>query len=336
MSLRLRLLVFAVGAAVFAYLVSRIGLHEIAQDFRRAGWAIVPVVLLWVPIYLCWAAAWHLTMADAPSRPSFGRALVITVSSFAMNAITPFAQVGGEPFRAGAVSQWMGAQRATGSVVTYYMLHALSNILLWLAGVAVAFIAFTPPAALVIPMILASAVMAGLIAWLFAAHRGGVVAPLARLVGRIPGLGRLSRRLDARAAWIEEVDRLITGFYHGSPGRFFLALGTDFLGRCLMMVEYWLIARGIGLEVSLLQAFVIGTFVTLVVNVLFFFPMEVGVKEGSLYALFHVVGLDPSLGVFAAIFQRLRELAWIAVGLGLVWYAGRQDRPRGSTSSSLP
>jgi uncharacterized protein (TIRG00374 family) len=333
---RLRLLVLAVGAAIFAYLVSRIGLHQIAEDFRRAGWAVVPVVLLWVPIYLCWAGAWHLTMADAPERPTYWRTFAITLSSFAVNAVTPLAQVGGEPFRAGVVSQWLGAQRATGSVVTYYMLHALSNIVLWLAGIGVAFAAFTPPAALVAPLLLTAAAMMALIAWLFAAHRGGVVAPLVRLLGRIPGLGRLARRLDSRAAWIEEVDRLITGFYHGNPRRFVLALTIDFAGRALMMVEYWLIAHGIGLDVSMLQAFLIGTFVTLSVNILFFFPMEVGVKEGSMYALFHVVGLDPSLGVFAAIFQRLRELSWVAVGLGLVWHTARRDRPAGSTSSSLP
>jgi hypothetical protein len=230
----------------------------------------------------------------------------------------------------------MGAQRATGSVVTYYMLHALSNMVLWLAGIVLAFTLYSPPTSLVVPLAVASLVIVLLVAWLFAGHRTGVVAPLVRLVGRIPVLRRLSPRLAARAAWIEEVDGLITGFYHRNPGRFFLALGIDVLGRCLMMGEYWLIARGMGLDIGLLQAFVMGIFVTLVINILFFFPLEVGVKEGSMYALFHAFGLDPALGVFAAIFQRLRELTWIAVGLALVWLAGRRDQSGGSTSSALP
>jgi hypothetical protein len=74
-------------------------------------------------------------------------------------------------------------------------------------------------------------------------------------------------------------------------------------------------AKGIGLELSPLQAFVMGSFGTLIVNIIFFVPLEAGVKEGSFYFIFQMLGLDPKLGVFAAIVQRLREFAWIFLGL---------------------
>jgi hypothetical protein len=53
----------------------------------------------------------------------------------------------------------------------------------------------------------------------------------------------------------------------------------------------------------------------------------VGVKEGALYLLFQLLGLDPTLGVYTAIVSRLRDIAWIGVGVGLVWVAGRRTAP---------
>jgi len=41
-------------------------------------------------------------------------------------------------------------------------------------------------------------------------------------------------------------------------------------------------------------------------NVIFVVPFEVGTKEGSLYLVFQLLGLDPALGVYTAIVSRLR------------------------------
>ena len=59
-------------------------------------------------------------------------------------------------------------------------------------------------------------------------------------------------------------------------------------------------------------------------NTLFVLPYELGAKEGSLYFLFPLVGVDPALGVYAALVSRVRDLAGIAAGLGLIWGTGRR------------
>jgi hypothetical protein len=61
--------------------------------------------------------------------------------------------------------------------------------------------------------------------------------------------------------------------------------------------------------------------------VVFFMPLQAGSKEGGLYFAFQLAGLDPTLGIFAALVQRVREWTWIGVGLLLIWLAGgRADR----------
>src|SRR3989442_5580416 len=120
------------------------------------------------------------------------------------------------------------------------------------------------------------------------------------------------------------MDAQITDFYHKRAGRFWQALLLEYLSRSIFMLEYVLIGLGVGLHITYLQAYAIGGLTSLIQNVIFIVPFEVGTKEGSLYVLFRLLGLDPALGVYTAIVSRLRDLAWIAAGLGLVWLANRR------------
>lgn len=326
MKSRWRYAIFAAGAAVFAFLLWKVGFDTLAANLREAGWTLVPIILLWIPVHMCYAGAWYATMADAPERPPFLRTCLISVSSFAVNLVTPFVQAGGEVYRASSVAPWVGMQRATSSTVTYYMLHALSNMVTWLLGIAAVVLFYGVPASLAIPLVITAVIIVALILFVFARHQQGIVAPLVRLLGKLPLLRRLAAKLEAKKDRIEELDQLITDFYHKAPGRFFFAVGLDTAGRILSCGEFWLMARGIGLDVSPMQAFVMGSFGTLIVNIIFFVPLEAGVKEGSFYFIFQMLGLDPKLGVFAAIVQRLREFAWIGVGLILtLGERGRQQ-----------
>src|SRR5947199_10260220 len=94
------------------------------------------------------------------------------------------------------------------------------------------------------------------------------------------------------------------------------------------MNEDVVIALGVALLMRFGGAFVIGGLTSLVQNVIFVVPFEVGTKEGSLYLVFQLLGLDPALGVYTAIVSRLRDLVWIGGGLGLVWLSGRGAQER--------
>jgi len=67
---------------------------------------------------------------------------------------------------------------------------------------------------------------------------------------------------------------------------------------------------------------------------MFMLPYELGAKEGSLYLLFRLVGVNPTLGVYAALVSRLRDLAWIGIGLVLIWVAGRRGAPAPAPSDA--
>lgn len=322
MSRRLRLALFAAGSVVFAILLHQLGIQRLVANLRQTGWTLVPIVLVYLPVYACWTAAWRLVLADEPARPGFWHTYAISISSFTLNFVTPLLGVGGEPFRAGAVAPWIGGRRAAASVVTYYLLHALSNLCFWLTAIVVALVAYARDPALVVGLAIVATVLVGLIALVFSRQREGVFRLAHGALRWLPVTRRLADALDAKRPAIEELDARIGGFYRRGRGRFLLALGVDYAGRCLDAAQYYLIARSVGIAIGCAQAIVIGGFGTLTINLLFFLPLEMGSREGGLYLVFHMLGLTAALGVYAAIVTRLRELAWVGIGLGLIWLVG--------------
>src|SRR5207302_1378812 len=278
----------------------------------------------------CNAGAWWLVMAGEPSRPPFWRAWAITVASFSLNFMTPLVNVGGEPFKIAAVAPWLGLRRAAGSAVIYQMLHTFGMLLSLLTAVVLGLILL--PHAPVIVALLAAAflVLAVLALLLLTGHQRGMLAGALDLLHRTPLLDRLARRLEPKRATLASMDEQIAQFYRASPRRFLQALALEYASRCLFMAEYLLIALSVGLDIGYARAYVIGGLTQLVQNALFVVPFEAGTKEGSLYLLFQLLGLDPALGVYTAIVSRVRDLVWIGAGVGLVWLSGRRRRSCGS------
>lgn len=328
MSRRIQLLAFALGAAVFAYLVTRIGVGHLVSDAVRTGWLFLPIFLLYGIVYLCNAWAWWLTMADEPSHPPFWRTYAILAAGFSLNFVTPMVNVGGEPFKIAAVAPWLGLRRAAGSVVIYQILHTLGMLLSFLTAVVLGALLLPHRGAVLASLAVSFAVLSALTLLLLTGHRRGGLERLLDVMHGIPVVDHLARRLEPKRATLAQMDEQIMDFYHRRPRRFVQALVLEYVSRSIFMLEYVLIALGVGLNITFAQAYVIGGLTSLIQNVIFIVPFEVGIKEGSLYLVFQLLGLDPGLGVYTAIVSRVRDLAWIGGGLGLVWLSGRRAPER--------
>jgi hypothetical protein len=324
MSLRLRALLFLAGAAAFALMVAHAGVHSIVANITAVGWLLLPLVALYGVVQVFYAAAWQTVMGAEPVSPPFGRTLAITVSTLALNFITPFVQAGGEAFRVAAAGEWLGRRRAGGSVMLYTMIHALSSLLLWFSALILVLVVLPHRAILTVGVAALMLVVLGLVAIVLAGHHGGVLGRLFRLLERIPLIRRFTPALERHRAMLEEVDRQITDFHRRAPRRFLLALALDFTGRVIGVGEFYLICRGLGTPVSLTQAYLIGGLLALAINASFFVPFELGSKEAALYFIYHLAGLTPELGVATSVITRVRELAWVGIGVGLVWVGGRR------------
>ena len=319
----MQLFFFAAGAVALAVLVIRAGPRELLADVEEAGWAVPAIVGVYGLVYTLNTIAWRLTMIEKPRLPLI-RAWVVNVAAFSINYLTPFASIGGEPFKIVAASQWMGARNGAASVLNYRLVHMQAHILVFLTGVILAF--FLLPAGTVATSLLIMLTLVLLVigALLLAVHREGVIERLFDLASRVPVLNRFAIRLEPRRSALVEVDRQLIAFHRSSPMRYYGALFVEYSARVLSMLEFYIIARGVGHPVSFGTAFLIGGFSSLVVNLFFFMPFNVGSKEGGLAVIFAALGLPSRLGVAAAVVSRLRELSWIGIGLLLVLWTRRR------------
>ena len=299
MTRRLQALVFAGALVLFVVLIVHAGVRGLLDNLVTARWAIVPSVVAWGLVYVCNTIAWRALLDGAIP---FGRAYVINVASFAINYVTPLVALGGEPFRVAAASAWVGTPRATASVVGFRVIHTLGQLLFWLTAIPLAFVLLPrKPATTISLVVLAIVFSAGSVAL------AALFRPQLRIFRRWPKLAAIHGQLTAY------------------PRRTILAaLGAEYVGRCLSMLEYLFITRALGLNVNLLTAFMIGAFSQFITNATFFIPFELGSKEASLSLIFSMLGLPPDLGVYASIVSRIREMIWIAIGLSLVWGVRRE------------
>ena len=323
MSRKAQLLFFAVGAFALTVLMVRAGPNQLLQDVRDAGWTVPMIVVVYGVVYVLNTIAWRLTMIERP-RLDFGRAWTVNVAAFAMNYLTPFASIGGEPFKIVAASQWMGSRNATASVLNYRLVHIQAHLLVFLTGVALAFLILPPGAIATSVLIVLAVALIVLASLLIAVHREGVIERLFDLLLMIPIARRIARKLEPRRAALIEIDNQLISFHRANPGRYYAALFTEYAARVISMLEFFIIARGIGHSVNFGTAFLIGGFSSLVVNLFFFMPFNVGSKEGGLYAIFAALGLPSRLGIAAAVISRIRELSWILIGLLLVLASRRK------------
>lgn len=331
MSRSLRLLAFLVGVGILALLVKEVGLTVLLDGARRVGWLAFPIVALHGVVYALNAAAWWITMRDEPGAPPFRTVVRISLVGFAINFLTPVVNAGGEPYRIAALAPWLGTRRASGCVLQYAMLHALSSLLMWLTAVVAALTLPGIPGALRLALVgLAIAIVAAL-AVVRSGHRHGFVLRLSAWIAR-RRLGHLSAWLTRREEVFAAVDAQLTTIHNEHPGRLALAITVDYLSRWVVMGEVLLVAHGIGLALGVTAAVMISGLSALAVNLFFLLPWEMGSREGSLYLLFGLAGVPASLGLVAAVMTRAREIVWCAVGLALAGPGGRSAARKATNS----
>ncbi len=320
-------LFFLLGLGLFAWLIAGFGPAAIAAHIAGGGWSLLTIVLIWLVIYLLNAAAWKLVLGDAGREIGTGELFLLTVSGFVINYITPVVALGGEPYKVAALSRRMGAQKAISSVVLYRMVHLLGHMALLLAGIAGAFLFVALHPAVAWPLGIAGVVIGGVIFLTLNGTREGVFDRLGRTAERFRFLGFLSGPLGKYRGELAGMDRVLTDTYRTDRRRFALGVALEFAGRVLMGVEVFVILAALGHDVSPAAALHVYVVYSIVINLLFFIPMNVGAREGGVMLGLESVVADPVTGVSVGVIIRIREFIWIAIGLLFILVSSRLRRP---------
>lgn len=311
-----------IGIFTLGYMVYGIGLDSIWENIQKTGIWFVPVIGSWLVIYILNAFAFK-AIIEEPQMPqsdlSFWAVLRLTITGYAINYITPFVGLGGEPYRIMELKPKLGINKATSSVLLYSLMHMFSHVLFWLVSI-VLILAFVPVNTMILVgcgfMLVTSLLLAY---WFVKAYQQGFMLSTIRLAEKLPFIGKKATALAAeKGDSLLEIDDQIRILYAERRPRFYASLWYEFAARVVGCAEIYFTAIAIGLDMSVIEALVVSSGSSLFANLVFFFPMQIGTREGGLAMALRSVGLPAASGIFIGVVMRIREIVWILIGLALM------------------
>ena len=322
-----------IGIFSLGYMIYGIGLDEIWLNMQKTGVWFIPVIGSWLVIYILNAFAFNAIIQE-PELPQsnlpFWSVLRLTITGYAINYITPFVALGGEPYRIMELKPKLGINKASSSVLLYSLMHMFSHVMFWLVSIGL-ILAFIPVNNLMLAgcgfMLLVSVVLGY---WFIRVYKKGFTVSTVKLLTKMPFIGKKANAFAIeKQDSLKEIDNQITILYTDRKAKFYSSLVLEFIARVVGCAEIYFTAIAIGLDMSVMEALIVSSASSLFANLIFFFPMQLGTREGGLAMALESVGLPAAGGIFIGVVMRIREIFWILIGLALMNKKGVKTEENG-------
>lgn len=314
----LRWLPWIIGLALLTLSIRAVSLEEIIATLRRLQWWQLGVLAIAnIAVLAAFTGRWWFLLRGTghhlPFMPVFGYRL----AAFGLSYFTPGPHVGGEALQVLLVEREHGVPRnsALAAVALDKVIEFSVNFTFMLLGIAAALQWRVVPeetgrqalglaaALLVLPLLYLAATAAGR----YPASR--LLHPMARRWNRFAPTHRL----------IVESEGLMGVTFRKAPRAFIAAVLITVIGWLVMIAEYWLMVRFLGVAMTLPQLVIALTAAR--IATLLLIPAGLGALEASQTMAFAAMGLDPAVGVTVGLLIRLRDTLFGAFGL---WWGGRK------------
>lgn len=331
---------FLVGIGTLSYMAYKIGYLTIWENILQTGIWFAPITGVWLLIYALNALAFREIIYERglpETAVPFLTVLKITIAGYAINNITPFVALGGEPYRVMQLRKRVSGARAASSVLLYYIMHVFSHIVFWMVSIVLILLLLKPAPFTIAGCLVAFGVFWFMLFWIFRQYKRGLLFVTFRSLQGIPFLkSRVSRFAETRKDNIREIDQHVRELFSNRKPTLYASLFYEFAGRVVGCFEIYFIALALGVNISFAGAFIISAGSSLFANIIFFTPMQLGSREGGFVLALESLGLAAGVGLFMSLVTRIRELIWIFIGLALIPLQARRSRYRPAVPVDKP
>ena len=319
----LRIALVGLGLVLLGYLIGELGTDAVLESLYRVKWLLLLILVPSCIWHLSNTVAWSFAFPPDAFKPKLRSLLGAKLAGEAVNQLTPFANLGGEPLKAYLLKYKTPGPLGMASVVIDKTAQLVVGLVFTIAGLIYLFYhhdlsRFVPVSykLTLVSMVVASA----LALWFFSRKQDRLFTSLFRL---LRGFGIRTQLIEKNMGRAERVDTSISYFYRVHKKRFLQALFFQslgwFMGICETYVIVTILDTGINFGFCVLLSSL-----TSIINALFFFlPSNIGVMEGGQVFLFTMLGLDPGLGLSMGLLRRLRRVFWTVVGWFLLSHLTR-------------
>lgn len=314
----LRALPLILGLALLALSIRAVSLEEIFTTLRRLHWWQLGVLAITnIAVLAAFTGRWWFLLRGAGHKLPFMSVFGYRLAAFGLSYFTPGPHIGGEPLQVLLVEREHGVPRnsALAAVALDKVIEFSVNFTFLLLGIAAALQWRVVPeeagrqalglaaALLVLPLLYLGATAAG--------HH-----PASRLLNPV---ARRWNRFAKAHRLMAESEALVGVTFRRAPRAFFAAVLITVIGWLLMIAEYWLMVRFLGVTMTLPQLVIALTAAR--IATLLLIPAGLGALEASQTMAFATLGLDPAVGVTVGLLIRLRDTLFGAFGM---WWGGRK------------
>ena len=299
------------GLALLAWMVSSVGVAEIAADVRQVGWTIVAIIAIGGLRFLLRAVAWRLCL-DPPHTMSLADAFAAVVCGDTIGNLTPLGPLVGEPAKAAFMRGRVAFGPAVTALAIENVLYTLSAAAMIAAGTVPLLVRFQLPSAIRgvgEAAVAATLLLFALALWMLRRQP----ALISRALGLAPPLRRHAQRFEAIES---QIYTFASRHRRALPGLAAAEIGFHALGVSEIYLTLWVLN---GAAPALITAFILETANRLVTVVFKIVPWRLGVDEAATAYVSQLLGLGTRPGLSMAIIRKVRMLFWaLAGGLLLV------------------
>ena len=320
---------FVLGIIILGFMINKIGIDVIWENIKLTKWWFFAIVGIWGVVYLINTVSLQLIIRDGSEESksvSFVQTFRLIISGYAINQITPAGLLGGEPYRIMKLKPKIGIQKATSSVLLYMMMHVVSHFIFWMTSIPL-LLFLVPGVSQTIKLILFAVAVGSLflLYWSFTFYSKGFIVKALTIASKIPFLGKKVRVFYRKhQEKIIQMDYLIADLYKNRKKDFIYSLTIEILSRYVQCIEIVLMMYAIGYPITFAASVLIEAVQSLVGNIFFFMPMQLGAREGGFLIVFGLLGFAATHGVYVSLCMRIRDLVWSVIGMGIIRYDSRK------------
>ena len=316
-----RIILLAVGLALFAWFIQRTGWTDIRDTFAKLGpWMLVALIPYTI-VFTIDCVGWRFTFGPTALKGiPFRVVWSIRLIGEAINNVIPSMYVGGEAVKVGLLKRrGVPVVTAASAAVRSKTAQSVAQSTFIAMGAAVAAVALPTEHTEIKWAFAAIALLAfTCMALLFRIQRHGLCTTL---IGWVRRLGFRLKSLEPKEQKIRELDDEIYVFYNRDKKYFRWCTLTYLAGWMFDTVEIMVVAHLLGAHVTWADAFAIEAFISVARGFNTVVPGALGVQEFSVVGLFTLFSYGHELGAQYAVVRRGRDVIFAALGWGLL-YAG--------------
>ncbi|MZG53271.1 MAG: flippase-like domain-containing protein [Nitrospinae bacterium] len=318
MKLFLNLALFLIGLGLLIWAVNAVDMEKTLELLLEMKFGFLAILGLYVGITWLDTLSWKFNFPPGITRDISDLKLwEIRTIGDAYNTITPLGTMGGEPVKAHLLREHfeISLKQTISSLIITRTTFLAALILFCVPGIFFIFNSSVIPADFKTVSLWGMVSFSIMIFLFFLFQVTGTLGNISQWFGSKtskPGLQNFLQKLI-------HLDSLFSVFYRKFPQRVLISIFLAFLGWILGLGEVYLIFYFLGFSPSFIDIWIIEAMAQLVKAGSFFIPFSIGALEGGLVLIFSSLGYPPSLGLAASLVGRVKQLAWVALGLTLGW-----------------